>query len=183
VVVGLEVASPKLIATDFDFRRYFLSVSRSQRIPGWGTMSVFGYVGSAGGAPPPQRQFTIDFGDPDNVWLNHPKTLDETNLAGDRAATIYVSHDFGSFIFQRLGLPVLPDLPISFLTYGGVFWSDFQQGTAGSQGDSHPAAVKAYSEIGFGIGRLPPGFLRLYFTWQLSDYPTEEFAVSFVLGI
>ena len=39
-------------------------------------------------------------------------------------------------------------------------------------------APKMYSEIGFGLGRIPPMMFKLFFTWQLSDYDTNRFTFS-----
>ncbi len=183
VILGFETADPGLIDNDFDYRRYHVSLIRTQRLRGWGTTTIFGFAGSSDGALPPQRHFTVDFGDPDNIGLAHFKTLDETNFAGDRAAAWYLAQDFGSSLFRKFHVPLLKKLPFSVVAFGGMFWSDFRQTSLHTAGESHRAAIKPYSEIGFGIGRLPPGFLRLDFTWQLSDYTTSDFAVSCVLGI
>ncbi len=59
---GIEYASPDFIDNDFDFRRYYISISKSQRIFGWGISSAYLYAGASDGALPPQRYFIVDYG-------------------------------------------------------------------------------------------------------------------------
>ena len=179
---SFEWASDDIVENDFEYRRYDLSLYRSQRLSGFGVISLYAYGGLSDRALPPQRYFTADFGDVDNITLNEFKTLDETNFRGDRLLALYVGHDFGTSLFRRLNVPVLKNLPFSFLVYGGTFWSDFNSSSLKVDGGDLVAAPEGYSEIGFGFGRLPPLFLRLYFTWQLTAFDTRDFSVKFSMG-
>ena len=129
-------------------------------------------------ALPPQRYFTIDFGDEFFSTEMNFKTLGETNFKGSRAAYVYARHDFGRWLFRRSGLPIVKDIPFSLILHGGVFWTDFD-GHSNQPGDELVRiAPKMYSEIGFGLGRIPPMMFKLFFTWQLSDYDTNRFTFS-----
>ena len=88
----------------------------------------------------------------------------------------------GRYLFKKSHLPLIKDLPFSFSLHGGVFWSDFNSNPVNLNDDFLISAPRAYSEIGFGIGRLPL-FLKLNFTWQLSAYNTNKFSLSCDFGI
>ena len=51
-----------------------------------------------------------------------------------------------------------------------------------SKGFSNWLSYKAYRELGFGVGNLTPYLapfnLALFFTWQLSDYDTNDFWIT-----
>jgi len=179
ISAGLELAAPDLIDNDFDYRRYYLSLRRSQRLSGLGITSVVLYAGASDRGLPPQRYFLLDNGDADNIHTADFKTLDDSNIYGDRVLAAYLGHDFGTTLFRKSNLPLLRDFPFTLLIYGGIFWTDFRAASLKAPGEPEIAAPDGYSEIGFGFGRLPPLFGRLYFTWQLTTYDTERFSVKF----
>ncbi len=171
-------ASPDFIDNDFDFVRYSLELRRRQRTLGMGLTTMRAVVGGSDRSLPPQRYFTVDFGDEFLSSSMNFKTLGETNFKGSRAAYVYATHDFGRWLFRRTGLPLVRDIPFSLNLHGGVFWTDFD-GHAVQPGDELVRiAPKMYSEIGFGLGRVPPLNFKLFFTWQLSDYDTNRFTFS-----
>jgi len=174
----LEVASPDLVDNDFEFVRYYLNLTRRQRTLGMGVTTLRLFAGASDRSLPPQRYFTVDFGDEFFGTSMDFKTTGETNFKGSRAACAYAQHDFGRWLYRRTGLPVLRDFPFPLSLHGGVFWTDFE-GHPRQPGDEllH-TAQKTYSEIGFGLGRIPPLSFRLFFTWQLSDYDTSRFTFS-----
>ncbi len=174
-----EMASPDLISNDFDFRRYSLEIRRYQSLPGLGNLVVSAYGGMSDRALPPQKYFTIDIGAQDDMGNLSFKTLRDKNFVGDRVLSLYASNDFGVTPFRRSGLPLVRKLPFTLSIYGGVFWSDFRQASLKVANFPLRAAPEGYSEAGFGIGRIPPILLRLYFTWQLSAYDTNHFSVKF----
>ena len=180
--LGAEIADPDIIDNGFDYRRYWAEFRRVQRLPGWGVTTFFGYAGASDAALPPQRYFMLDYGDPDNIRITDFKTLDGTIFSGDRTVALYLGQDFGTTFFRKLHLPLLKELPFSFLLYGGAFWSEFTRQSISVPGEPRIAAPDWYSEIGFGFGRLPPILLRLYFTWQLSAYDSNNFSVKFGMG-
>jgi hypothetical protein len=106
------------------------------------------------------------------------KTLGETNFKGSRAAYYYINHDFGKWLFRESGLPLIKDIPFSLSIYGGSFWTDFDDHPIMPGDDPVRIAPRMYSEIGFGMGQIPPLSMRLFFSWQLSDYDTHRFTLS-----
>jgi len=64
--------------------------------------------------------------------------------------------------------------------YGSIFWAEFKNHTEQPGDKCYKVAKKPYREIGFGIGRLPVMNFKMMFTWQLSDYPTEDFSFDFL---
>lgn len=182
ISLGAEYSSPDFLNSDFDFTRYGFRLSRIQRTFGLGITSLGAYLGASQGALPPQRFYTIDFGDEVFGSSLVFKTLGEKGFSGDRAAMLYADHDFGVRLWQRSGIPLIKDIPFSLGIHGGFFVTDFDDPslipTIPSGRRSYmQMAQRAYREVGFSIGRLPPLAIRLYFTWQLSDYNTETFSV------
>ncbi|MBU8933614.1 MAG: DUF5686 and carboxypeptidase regulatory-like domain-containing protein [candidate division Zixibacteria bacterium] len=179
--IGGESSWPKFIDSDFKFHRGYIRLRHIRTLPGLGLFRFSTYAGMSNRFLPPQRYFTMDFGDIDNKQLTDFKTQGTVNFAGDRVLSVYAAHDFGSILFRRLKLPLLKKTPFSLFVYGGSFWCDFQDESIILEGEHPVTAVRPYSEIGFGFGRLPPLFLRTFFTWQLSDYNTNDF--SFKIGM
>ena len=174
---GMEFAAPNFIDNDFDYRWYYAQLYRSQRTLWHGLTSVSAYIGMSDKVLPPQRYFTVDFDA--GLFANNMffKTLGETNFKGDRATTIYLTHNFSSLPFKKTGLPLIKSFSLGI--YGGVFWTDFRNQKVQSR-DHVMVARKAYSEIGFQIGRIIPLVAaKFYFSWQLSDYNTNRFSIGF----
>jgi hypothetical protein len=183
--VGVEYASPDFIDNDFDFRRYYISLFRRQRTLGMGLTSLFLYAGGSDGELPPQKHFTVDFGDVYLADASDFMTFDENNFGGNRALVIGARHEFRNRLWVSSGIPLVKDVPFWLSLHGGVCWTDFKN-HAYRRGDEFVnVARKPYSEIGFGLGNLTPFIapfnLAVYFTWQLSDYDTSDFSIA--LGI
>ncbi|PKK83968.1 MAG: hypothetical protein CVT49_05950 [candidate division Zixibacteria bacterium HGW-Zixibacteria-1] len=178
---GIEYASPDFIDNDFEFSKYYLMLERRQRTLGLGISSLSIYAGASDKILPPQRYFTVDFGAEEMVANRSFKTLGENNFIGNRAALVYLDHNFGRLLFKKSGLPLIKNIPFSLSLNGGIFWTDFHNQDPLPDDQLSMSAARPYSEIGFGIGRLPLMNMKLLFTWQLSDYNTEDFSVD--LGI
>ena len=175
---NLEFASPDFIDNDFDFVRYSLRLRRRQRTLGMGITTLHAMVGGSSNSLPPQRYFNIDFGQKFFSNSMDFKTLGETNFKGSRAAYYYVSHDFGKWLFRQGGLPLIKDIPFSLSVYGGSFWTDFYDHPTMPGDELVRIAPRMYSEIGFGLGQVPPLSMQFHFSWQLSDYDTSRFTFS-----
>jgi hypothetical protein len=143
---------------------------------------VGAYLGASEGTLPPQRFYTIDFGDEVFGSSLVFKTLGEKGFSGDRTAMVYADHDFGVRLWQRSGIPLIKDIPFSLGVHGGFFVTDFDDPSLipaipSGRKSYMQTAQRAYREVGFSIGRIPPLAIRLFFTWQLSDYDTETFSL------
>ncbi len=182
---GIEYASPDFIDNDFDFRRYWVSLFRSQRTLGLGLTSLYMYAGASDGDLPPQKYFTVDFGDQYLTDAGDFLTFNERNFAGSRSLVIRGKHEFRNRLWVASGLPLVKDIPFWLSVHGGVCWSDFENHSYQAGDELVNVAGKPYSEIGFGLGNLTPFIapfnLAVYFTWQLSDYDTSDF--NFSLGL
>jgi len=179
---GGEYASPEFIDNDFDFRRYYVSFLFRTRAFGMGVSSLTGFAGASDRKLPPQRYFTVDFAREEMVVDRTFKTLDEVNFIGNRAAAFYFDHDFGTSLFRRSGIPLIKEIPFSINLHGGVFWTEFKNQEIILDDSLSLSARKPYSELGFCIGRLPLLNMKLFFTWQLSDYDTKDFSFDFGFG-
>jgi len=182
IEAGAEYASPSFIKTDFDFRRYYVSLYTRQRLLGLGLFSIHAVWGGSDRALPPQRYFTLST-DPWAMFNSRGfQTLDTVNFSGSRVLKITAQQDFGRRLFGKSGLPLVKKIPFTVAVHGGVFWADFIGHSYQPGDDSAATAHHAYSELGFSLGNLTPFLapfnLRLGFTWQLSDYPTNRFALS-----
>jgi hypothetical protein len=180
--VGAEVASPELIENDFDFVRYSLSARHTGRVilPGLASLEI--YAGGSSRILPPQMYFTVDYTYKVAGEGMFYRTVGSKNFSGNRVAALYLSNDFGPWFFQKSGLPLVRQIPLSISIHGGAFWTDFRHHAVQAGDDEIATAPRAYSELGFSIGRIliRPLSYRLSFTWQLSHYDTNRFA--FCLG-
>ena len=179
---GIEYASPDLIANDFDFSRYHVSLKSRFRAVGLGITELTGYAGSSEGELPPQKYFIVDFHDPDFFKTTGFNTVRENNFGGGRIAAVYAVHDFGTHMFRNSGDRYLEKIPFGLSIHGGAFWTDFRRGQT-SRDVSLRSAPTVYSELGFGLNNLTPFMmpfnLSVNFTWQLSTYNTDKFSLMF----
>ncbi len=180
---GVEYASPDFIDNDFHYRRYFASFNPHYRFLGLGTSEMLLYGGMSDGKLTPQNLFTVDFAGelmPEHLSF---KTLGRNNFSGNRVVSAYISHDFGRLLFLKSGLPGIKDLPLSLGVHGGAFWTDLRGENFQATMDNARLARTAFSELGFSVGRIPPLSFKLYFTWQLSGYTSDDIEkFSFDLG-
>ncbi|MCP4686111.1 MAG: carboxypeptidase-like regulatory domain-containing protein [bacterium] len=185
--VGVEYASPDFIENDFDFRRYWVSLRRSQRTLGLGVTSLYLYAGASDGDLPPQKYFAVDFGQQYLSEAGDFLTFDENNFSGNRVLAFRGQHEFRRRLWTAGDLPLVRDIPFWLSLHGGVCWTEFKNHTFLDDDAQVNTADKPYSEIGFGLGNLTPFIapfnFAVFFTWQLSDYDTSDFnfAVGFQL--
>ncbi len=106
--------------------------------------------------------------------------MGEHNFAGNRVGLLYLDHNFGTRLFRESRLPLVKNLPLSLSIHGGLFWTEFKNQAEQPGDEYYKTARSPYREIGFGIGRLPLMNLKMTFTWQLSDYNTEDFSFDFM---
>jgi hypothetical protein len=185
LTAGIEYSSLGSLKSDFDFRRYSLTLDRRQPIPGLGRITVFACVGASDGALPPQRYFTVDYGGDFVLRRMGFTTVNESNFSGNRMALVTARHEFGRRLFYKSGLPLIKKLPFNLSVFGGVFWTEFRNHPPQPGDSTVRTARSAYSETGFGVGNLTP-FLApfnfgLDFAWQLSAYDTSRFNISWRL--
>jgi hypothetical protein len=173
-----ELSSPSLLDSDFDYVRYMVSFSHARPVLGLGLFRLYAAGGVSDRSLPPQKYFSIDFSDVLFSDRLHFNTLDQNNFVGSRAGLICAQHDFGSRLFKLSRLPLIRQLPLSLFAYGGAFWSDLHNNPRQAGDDLVRTAPRTYSELGFGIGRIPPFSFKLLFSWQLSNYKTTDFALG-----
>jgi hypothetical protein len=178
VQAGVEYSRPDFLNSDFDYTRYSIKLFRRQRTFGWGLTSIYAYAGISDRTLPPQRFFTVDFGSQIVNGLTTLHTMSDSSFVGDRAAVIYATHDFGSRLFKASRLPLIKELPLTLDIHGGVFWTEFRNRKTALAQRAMNVSPNAYSEIGFGIGRLLPLGLVVNMTWQLSNHNTNKFALD-----
>jgi hypothetical protein len=183
ITVGAERSRPSTIASDFDFFRYAIRLHREQRTFSLGLTSVDAYAGASTGDLPPQRYFTVDFGNEVFFAQGGFNTMAERNFAGNRAAYVFLTHDFDQQLFRQSRIPLVKHLPFTLSVHGGAFWTDFVGHTINPGDEAVLTAPSAYTEVGFGIGNLTPWLtpfnFSIWFTWQLSSYATDGFEISF----
>jgi len=179
---GAEHASPDFIDNDFDFTRYHVSLFRRQRLFSLGVSSLYVYGGWSERSLPPQRFHTV--GHASGILFEIPgfNTLHESNFVGTRALAAFVNHDFGDLPFARSGLPLLTHIPFTLSLHGGVFRTELDDRIARPKAGWYNTAPTEYTEAGLGLANLTPFLMplnmALYFTWQLSDYDTDRFQLT-----
>lgn len=182
VTIGAEKADPSFIENDYTFTQLYAALYTERRVMGIGIGKLFVFGGKAiTGQLPPQKYFTVDYGAEILGYAMTFKTFDKTNFSGTRVLCAYYNQDFGSMLFKKSGLPYIKDIPFSLSLNAGIFWADQKKNYYPSAIDYFNQTDNPYSEIGFGIGRLP-FLVKLYFTWQLSDYDTNKFNFGFDLS-
>ncbi|MDD4050652.1 MAG: DUF5686 family protein [candidate division Zixibacteria bacterium] len=178
--IGAEYSSPDFAGSDFDFRWYYLKAQWRSKASGLGITTLTGYAGTSDGHLPPQKYFSVDFHDPDFFRTHGFNTVLEGNFGGDRMASLYLSHDFGHFMFRSSGIEFLKKIPAGLVIHGGAFWTRFRNDPLYPGNEYLRTAPTAYTEIGFGLNNLTPFLspfnLSIHFTWQLSPYDTERYS-------
>ena len=180
--VGIEYSSPSLFNSEFEYSRLTSQFYTSRRVLGLGIGSLGLYGGfRVSGHIPAQRYFTMDYNANmfDDAMIFH--TLVETNFTGANILSAYYTHDFDRLLFRKSGIPLIKDIPLSLSLYGGIFVTNFDKNSINQFPLPNYTGNTPYSEIGFGIGRLPL-LMKFYFTWQISDYDTERFTIGMDFG-
>jgi len=179
----MEYASPDFIDNDFDFRRYYMTVTHKQRTLDLGTTTLRLMAGSADGDLPPQKYHIVDYGDFLIYDANIMKTFDERNFGGDRLVSANLVHRFRNRLWVASGLTVIEDIPFWLNVHGAVFWTDFRNKSREEIDPDLLVARTPYAEAGFGIGNLTPFLapfnLEVNFTWQISKYDTNRWSWEF----
>lgn len=182
----VEYASPRFVSTDFDFRQYSIAFFTRQRLLGLGFTSIQVEWGGSDRVLPPQRYFTLT-GRALQMSSTHGfQTLDTFHFSGSRMLSVTAQHDFGKRFFGKSGIPLVRGIPFTVAIHGGAFWTDFAGSVRTRDDERARSAHHAYSELGFSVGNLAPRLgilnMQLGFTWQLSDFPTDKFALRWDIG-
>lgn len=178
-----EVSDPDLIASDFHYTRISGWLYRRQRLFNLGVTQLFISAGWSDHALPPQAYFVQDYGEGFFTPSVRFKTLGNTNFLGDRAASIYVHHDFGRTLFMKSGIPLIKDFPFSLGIHGGAFFTRFDNQPGRLFSEHYAEARNWYSEFGFDFGQITFMNLGLFFTWRTAAYDTPNFSVNMNMGL
>ena len=185
VSVGAEYASPDFINNDFDFFRYFVRLARRQRTLNMGMTTIDLFIGASSSKLPPQRYYTVDFGNGVFFEGRGFNTLNESNFSGNRAGSFFITHDFDQQLFRKSHVPLVRDIPFTVSVHGGAFWTDFVDHVPNPGDADILTATSAYGEVGFGVGNLTPMIspfnFTAWFTWQVSSFETDRFV--FRIGV
>ncbi len=178
-----ESSDPDLIDSDFHYSRFSGWLYRRQRLFNLGVTQIFISGGWSDHNLPPQKYFVQDYGEGFMTPSVRFKTLGDKNFLGNRAASIYVHHDFGRAPFIKSGIPLVKDFPFSIGIHGGAFFTRFD-GRPGELFSEHYAeAPNWYSEIGFDFGQITFMDLGLFFTWRTAAYDTPKFSINMNMGL
>ncbi len=176
VDISAKIASPDLTHSEFKYNQYRLSVYEKFRVADWGILTVAPSFGIVTGEPTRQQRFTAA-----NSFLEDItdfKTVNrKVNFSGDHMYSVYIAHDFGRTFFKKLHVPVLRDLPTTFQVFGGAFWFKDEVHVP-SDTFAFTTGDDPYSEVGFGIGRIPPFSLGMFFAFRLSHHQTSKFGFA-----
>ncbi len=184
---GAEYSSPDFLSSDFDYRRYWVSFYRRQRTLGMGMTNLWLFGGSATRDLPIQRYYNYAFFDGEPIGeASRFQTVGANYFSGTRSAYAYLRHDFDQYLFRKSGIPLIRNIPFTLNVYGGAFVAEFDDHSYNAGDVKLRNTKEPYTEIGFGLGNLTP-FLSIfnmaaYFTWQLSDYDTNDFTFRVGFG-
>jgi hypothetical protein len=168
--LAVEYSHPELANSEYDFVRYSIKAFHQRRILSADLTTLYLYGGLADRSLPRQRVFTADHSEGWFSPVEPFKTTGSISYKGDRLGAWYIRQDFGRSLWRRSGLPLIQKIPFSLFVYGGSLWTEFDRGPAPDLGYEYGVARNGFHEIGLGLGRIPPLFFELYFTWQLSNH-------------
>ncbi|MFC1476913.1 DUF5686 family protein [candidate division KSB1 bacterium] len=170
----IEYSDKSSFGSDFSYTRYTASVFRRQSTYGAGYLDVMLHAGTADGSLPPQRAFDV----PARLGVFYPfwafKTLPPQYFSGDRIAAAKIEHNFGTYFFERLNIPLLRKQKWEFIINAGAAWTENSDQTENMRVSRSHTTGPAYIEAGIGIGRIF-SFLRFDITWRISDHTTTAF--------
>ncbi len=182
VSASVQWAWPSVFDGDLDYVRFLVTLRRRHRTFNLGLTTVDLIAGGSARGLPPQRYFTVDFGDPLFFQEAGFQTLDDHNFSGNWAAMLTIDHDFDQ-LFRRSGIPLVRSVPFTLSIHGGVFWTDFLRQSPQAIVPPVLTADSPYVEAGFGVGNLTPMLaplnLKVWLTWQLTDYDTDRLNFGF----
>lgn len=174
--LSAKFASPDFTHSHFDYNQYRFSVYEKFRVSDWGILTIAPSFGIATGDPPKQQRFTAATSYLEDI--TDFKTVNrDVNFSGDHMYSVYIAHDFGRAFFKKLHIPGLRELPTTFQVFGGAFWFKDEDHMP-SDTFSFTTGDDPYSEVGFGISRIPPFSLGMYFTFKLSHHNTSRFGFA-----
>jgi hypothetical protein len=183
---GIEYANSALISSDFDFTRVYASLHRVQRTFNLGLTTIDAFAGTSSGQLPPQRYFTVDFGNGLLFQRAGFNTMDDQNFSGNRAAMFAINHDFDQQLFRRSRIPLIEKIPFTVSVHGGAFWTELSERLETALPPIRlpvRTARGGYAELGFGLANLTPMIapfnFATWFTWQLTDHATSRFKLRF----
>jgi hypothetical protein len=171
----VEFADRSILKSNFTFTRLSLTAQIRKHLLGDRSFSLYGRLGYAGHALPPQRLFDIPYGAEDIMPLGAFKTLGVKEFAGDRMAQLMMEWNLSGMFFRYIDLPVIRDLQL--ILYGGSGWIDLSPPSARIQAVDPQSARKLFHEAGFGLGNLPFGFC-FDFTWRLTHRDGRNFSMT-----
>ncbi len=181
IELGVEYSDPDVMGGDFDFVRYHARLFYERRLLSQGLTTLYLYGGYSELSLPRQRMFTVGHSDGWFSPVEPFKTTGSVNYKGNRLGAWYIRQDLGRSLWRRSQLPLIKDIPFSLFIYGGSFWTRFERGPRPDLGYPYGVAEKGFHEIGFGLGNIPPLFMEVYFTWQLSDF-RDSHKFTFLIG-
>ena len=173
----LEYSDKDYFDSAFDFSRYFLTLRRHQLTFATGALDLYLQLGASQGALPPQRLFDLASSVSGISPFGVFRTLCVKEFAGDRAASLFAEHNFGSFLFRSSNLPIIKGLGIDFITRAGMGWTELSKRSARLQIREVTPTESVFYEIGFGLGRILT-FFRLDFSWRLTHRGDDNFSVT-----
>jgi hypothetical protein len=171
----LEKSSHVMLRSDFDFtqirtavRARIPTIYRSHLLKPYLAVSILGGISSD--EVPPQRLFSLESKLAEYAPFGVMRAAAVKEFSGDQMFSMHAEHNFRSIPFQALGISTRYEFVLFAST--GRTWS---VNRATSSFLPTNTAVRWYSEIGFGVGRLLE-ILRMDFTWRIT--PPQAYVVS-----
>lgn len=174
---NINYSNPDLINSGLKFTTYEFTASAFIKTFSSSFLNLIIYGRYTDGASPVQDLFALP-GNIDGVFNSQTfRTLRLNEVAGDRAVTLNLVHDFRDEIFRWLNIPGIKNREIMLSLIFNAAISDINQQTE----IISPVKIKTFKhpfyEIGFGVGQglLP---FKIEFMWKLNYKDGNNFRVG-----
>jgi hypothetical protein len=172
--LAIEAPMPSIVATDFDYRRYWVAGTVS--VPTFGrsllfkpTLRIRAAAGTSSGTLPPQRLFDLESSSSGLGPFGVLRGVGVKEFTGTEYVVFTLEHTFRSVPFLALNIPWLYENGVEFLIHGGLArtWNRGALPIRTTDG--------WYAEAGFGFSRIFD-LLRVDFTWRLDG--SDKFVIT-----
>ncbi|HEX9934356.1 MAG TPA: hypothetical protein VGB38_04090, partial [bacterium] len=164
------------LRSGFGYTQAFLHVARHQPTFATGYLNIDLRAGTSIGGLPVQRFFRLPGNTNPLTRFGAFRTLQAQEAGGERMASFWAEHHFGSLPFKALRLPWFRHRNLDFILLGGAGWAG-NDSEANTEPEGLTPMEQPVYEAGFGIGRWF-GMLRLDFVWRVSETGLEHLAVA-----
>ena len=176
---GIRIADRSLLGGDFTFTQIVSGIRGGISFGAWGVTTYRMSSVYSTGAVPTQAVWNLQAVPNYTSTRFRFRALDFREFSGDRAAEVFVEHDFDDVIWRKLGIPFLRSSGLGLIVFGNAGWTDMTRSSHDLQTVPVRVARLPYLEAGFGIDNIFLMF-RLDVAWRLNHFRDGR---NFFIGV